>query len=198
MYLWNLFIGFFISGGPVMWPILAVSVVVWVIGLTKMFQIMRLARARKVFLAALSRKDTDPCAVSTGHPSYDFFLRSMKDVAAGTAGFSFRFREFLLETMPGLEQGFSSMNAWISVAPLLGLLGTVAGMIQTFEVIRTFGIGNPHMMSEGISIALLTTQAGLTAAFPGMLFHNFLINSKNHLAAGILKDGDVIGKMFQS
>ena len=68
------------------------------------------------------------------------------------------------------------MVAFITVAPL-GLLGTVVRMIQTFDVITTFGVGNPALTAEGISVALLTTEAGLIAAFPGLL-HNFINNRK--------------------
>ena len=55
-----------------------------------------------------------------------------------------------------------------AVAPLLGLLGTVLGMIETFGVISIFGTGNPRALAGGISVALITTQAGLLVAIPGM------------------------------
>jgi biopolymer transport protein ExbB len=64
----------------------------------------------------------------------------------------------------------------------------VMGMIQTFHVITDFGIGNPSLTAQGISVALLTTQAGLTAAFPAMIFHNYLIGKKNTLVAHMLND----------
>lgn len=69
-------------------------------------------------------------------------------------------------------------------------------MIQTFKVIMDFGIGNPTLTAEGISIALLTTQAGLTAAFPAMIFHNFLINQKDLLLSKMFKDcEDLVNKL---
>ena len=61
-----------------------------------------------------------------------------------------------------------------SIAPLLGLLGTVTGMINTFHVIRLYGTGNPRIMSGGISEALVTTMLGLTVAIPVMVMHTFL------------------------
>ncbi|MEQ8979702.1 MAG: MotA/TolQ/ExbB proton channel family protein, partial [Deltaproteobacteria bacterium] len=60
------------------------------------------------------------------------------------------------------------------VAPLLGLLGTVTGMITTFEVITVFGTGNPRLLSGGISVALITTQLGLMVAIPLVLGHAFV------------------------
>ncbi|GHV11760.1 hypothetical protein AGMMS49938_03060 [Fibrobacterales bacterium] len=59
-----------------------------------------------------------------------------------------------------------TITALAAVAPLLGLLGTVSGMVHTFETIERFGFGNPVLLASGISEALLTTQAGLLIAFP--------------------------------
>jgi len=59
-----------------------------------------------------------------------------------------------------------NIAALAAVAPLLGLLGTVMGMVHTFETIQRFGFGNPALLADGISEALLTTQAGLLVAFP--------------------------------
>ncbi|MCL2102216.1 MAG: MotA/TolQ/ExbB proton channel family protein [Fibromonadales bacterium] len=60
------------------------------------------------------------------------------------------------------------------IAPLLGLLGTVTGMVKTFEVITIYGNQNPVLMADGISEALITTQSGLVIAFPLLLLNNRL------------------------
>lgn len=99
-------------------------------------------------------------------------------------------REKLMEKIPEIEDGLDQMAAWVSVAPLLGLLGTVIGMVETFRIITAFGIGNPNLLSEGISIALLTTQSGLMVAFPCMLFHNFLLSHKNKMIRELIADGE--------
>ena len=67
------------------------------------------------------------------------------------------------------------------MAPLLGLLGTVIGMIQTFQSITLFGAGDPRIMSDGISQALVTTQLGLIVAIPIILLHTLLSNRSNRL-----------------
>jgi biopolymer transport protein ExbB len=67
------------------------------------------------------------------------------------------------------------------VAPLLGLLGTVTGMIQTFQAITLFGAGDPKMMAGGISEALVTTMLGLITAAPLVLLHAFLSTSKRRI-----------------
>ncbi|MCP4718177.1 MAG: MotA/TolQ/ExbB proton channel family protein, partial [Desulfobacteraceae bacterium] len=72
------------------------------------------------------------------------------------------------------ERFLSIIGVLASIAPLLGLLGTVTGMISTFRAITIFGTGDPRMMSTGISEALVTTQAGLGIAIPLLLAHHFL------------------------
>lgn len=69
-----------------------------------------------------------------------------------------------------------------SVAPLLGLLGTVSGMIATFDVITEYGAGNPKLLSGGISEALVTTQLGLIVAIPGVLIGNLLASRAREIA----------------
>jgi biopolymer transport protein ExbB len=79
----------------------------------------------------------------------------------------------LRETAP-IETGLSFIKVLYVVAPLLGLLGTVVGMIQTFQMITLFGTGDPRMMAGGISTALVTTVLGLVVAIPLTLLHSFL------------------------
>ncbi|CAN2050555.1 biopolymer transport protein ExbB [Candidatus Magnetomoraceae bacterium gMMP-1] len=73
-----------------------------------------------------------------------------------------------------LEAHIQTIFVLASVAPLLGLLGTVAGMISTFEAMSDFGTGNACALAAGISEALITTQIGLTAAVPGLFMGHFI------------------------
>ena len=79
----------------------------------------------------------------------------------------------LRETAP-IETGLSFIKVLYVVAPLLGLLGTVVGMIGTFQMITLYGTGDPRMMAGGISTALVTTVLGLVVAIPLTLLHSFL------------------------
>lgn len=74
-----------------------------------------------------------------------------------------------------LAKSLKTISTCAAIAPMLGLLGTVSGMVHTFETIQLFGFGNPVLLADGISEALLTTQAGLLVAFPLMLAYNFLV-----------------------
>lgn len=82
--------------------------------------------------------------------------------------------EALLNELPSIERFGALIIVIAAVAPLLGLLGTVTGMIATFEIITEFGTGDPKMLSGGISEALITTQLGLVVAIPAVLLGNVL------------------------
>ncbi len=79
------------------------------------------------------------------------------------------------------SRGLPTLAVVAAAAPLLGLLGTVTGMIETFQAITLFGAGDPKMMSSGISQALITTQLGLVVAIPVLLLHSFLKGRANGL-----------------
>lgn len=80
----------------------------------------------------------------------------------------------LLREEPAVQRGLGIIAACAGIAPLLGLLGTVTGMIATFDVITVHGTGNPRLLSGGISVALVTTQVGLVVAVPLLLVHAIL------------------------
>ena len=72
-----------------------------------------------------------------------------------------------------LDRYLNTLGTIASITPLLGLLGTVIGMIKVFAVITTQGVGNPGVLAGGISEALITTAAGLTVAIPTLMFHRY-------------------------
>jgi len=82
--------------------------------------------------------------------------------------------DVLAKAAPALEKNLSIIKLLAAVAPLLGLLGTVIGMIETFQAITLFGTGDPKLMAGGISQALVTTMLGLIAAVPLLFVHNIL------------------------
>lgn len=82
--------------------------------------------------------------------------------------------ERVMAQIPSLERMLSPLAVCASVAPLLGLLGTVTGMIHTFRVITVFGTGDAQVLSGGISEALITTEVGLMIAVPALLLHAWL------------------------
>ncbi len=80
----------------------------------------------------------------------------------------------VITDVAAVKKGLPLIKVFAAVAPLMGLLGTVAGMIETFQMITLFGTGDPKLMAGGISTALITTVLGLCAAIPLLLSHSFL------------------------
>ena len=72
-----------------------------------------------------------------------------------------------------LERYLNTLGTIAMISPLLGLLGTVIGMIKVFSVITAVGVGDPSQLADGISQALITTAAGLTVAIPSLIFHRY-------------------------
>jgi len=82
-------------------------------------------------------------------------------------------REVALSMLPRLEKNMWLLEVSANVTPLVGLLGTVSGMIIAFKDIAQVGTGNPEVLAVGISQALITTAAGLTVAIPSVIFYNY-------------------------
>ena len=89
--------------------------------------------------------------------------------------------EAILKEMPRIQRGLGALALLAAVSPLLGLLGTVTGIIETFQSITLYGTGDPRVMSGGISQALVTTVMGLLVAIPLLLSHSFLSSKSNSL-----------------
>jgi len=92
-------------------------------------------------------------------------------------------QETLLHEFPKLERFLPSIRMLSSVAPMLGLLGTVTGIIATFDVITVVGSGQPRLMAGGIAEALITTATGLAIAIPGLLAHSVLAGKVDSIIA---------------
>ena len=136
------------SGGLILWAILIASVIMWT-----------LIIERYLF-------------VYISHPAaLKKVLRSWQERTDRHSWYAEKIREGMIaERSAALKQNLLSIRTLIAALPMLGLLGTVDGMIQTFDVLTVFGTGNARGMAGGISIALITTMGGLLAALSGMYF----------------------------
>jgi biopolymer transport protein ExbB len=95
--------------------------------------------------------------------------------------------EAILQETPALERFLTFIKIIATVAPLMGLLGTVTGMIQVFQQITVYGAGDPTIMAGGISVALMTTVLGITVAIPTVLMHTW-VKSKSDNIIHILEE----------
>ncbi|HET6564887.1 MAG TPA: MotA/TolQ/ExbB proton channel family protein [Xanthomonadales bacterium] len=173
------------DGGIVGWVIIGVGAFGLLLCLWKAFSLYttggRISRQMKSESADKKNPLGRVLAVYTDNPEADIETLELKLDEA-----------ILRETAP-IETGLAFIKVLYVVAPLLGLLGTVVGMIATFQMITLFGTGDPRMMAGGISTALVTTVLGLVVAIPLTLFHSFLqgkakalIQTLEEQAAGII------------
>ena len=105
--------------------------------------------------------------------------QSNPDIDTETLGL--KLDEAILKEMPVLQKGLRPISLLAEIALLLGLLGTVTGIIETFQAITLYGTGDPRVMSGGISQALVTTVMGLVTSIPLLLVHSFLTTKSNRL-----------------
>jgi len=110
-----------------------------------------------------------------------------KNKSADLETLELKMDEAIIKSTPSLEKGIGTIKILAAVAPLLGLLGTVTGMIATFQSITLFGTGDPKLMAGGISQALITTVLGLVCAIPLLLLHNY-VNGKSKGLVQILEE----------
>jgi len=151
---------------------------------------MLLAAWRFAALAAITTKVSAQLNAESAHT--DNPLGRVLKIAEDNDGLDvesleLKLEEAILKERPAIESGLSSLKIIAAVAPLLGLLGTVIGMIITFQAITIFGAGDPKAMAGGISGALVTTVLGLIVAIPTVLMHT-LVNSRAKRVLHILEE----------
>ena len=117
----------------------------------------------------LEKNEFDP-----KHPIGKLRLAFEKYHSQNTETLEIKLDEIIVQSLPRLEKGISWVKLLAAAAPLLGLLGTVYGMIMTFQSITLFGAGDPKVMAGGISHALITTLLGISCAIPLLFCHNFI------------------------
>ncbi len=136
--------------------------------------------SRKV--AAQLKRDT----ASTDNPLGRVLAAYESNRGADTETIELKLSEAALKEMPRLTKGLLFIKVISVVAPLMGLLGTVTGMIKTFQVITLYGAGDPKMMAGGISQALMTTVLGLVVAIPMVLLHT-IVSGQSRKVINILQ-----------
>jgi biopolymer transport protein ExbB len=142
-----------------------------------------LAIQRFIFLGIAGRgiaqqqKQTTPSLKNPLGRILSVYSEGMQDVET----LSLKLDEAILREIPKIERGLITLAMLAAIAPMLGLLGTVSGMIETFQSITLFGTGDPKLMSGGISQALVTTELGLAVAIPLLLIHSAISSKSNRL-----------------
>jgi biopolymer transport protein ExbB len=170
------------KGGPLVWPILAILALgILIVGERIVFLLRKKMNADELThrIAALAAdQNWEDCRKSCSAHGHKPVARVVSAGLAcchmGREAMENALQEAILREIPPMERFLSTLGMLAAIAPLLGLLGTVTGMIDTFHVITQHGTGDPRMMSGGISEALVTTMLGLSVAIPIMLSHTLL------------------------
>ena len=174
---------FLASGGPVMVPIGLCSVVAAAAFLWRVFAIrpaVVLPRGLVVELEELIKQERFDDALTTCRKNEHISVARVAEAGVTLRGrprpvIKERLEEVGRREAAELERGAEVVGTVASISPLLGLLGTVWGMIQTFEVIQVQGPGVIGSLAGGISQALITTMAGLSVAIPAVVAHRWLL-----------------------
>lgn len=172
----------FKSGGFFMWPLLLCSILTLAIVLERFWTLRNNRVAPRALLSdVLARLREDRMTLD--------YIRTMQS----QSGLSFIFAAGLLNSKHGrramresiqeaanhviheLERFMSTLGTIAAISPLIGLLGTVVGMIKVFNVLMEQGAGNTQLLAGGISEALITTAAGLVVAIPALVFHRYFV-----------------------
>ncbi|MGS2724757.1 MotA/TolQ/ExbB proton channel family protein [Porticoccus sp. GXU_MW_L64] len=150
-----------------------------------------LALLRFIVLAGVGAKVNaqlrDTSQANTNNPLGRVLKVAEENPNADAESLELKLHEAVLKERPAIESGLNLLKIIAMVAPLLGLLGTVTGMILTFQAITIFGAGDPKNMAGGISSALVTTVLGLVVAIPTILLHT-LVNGRAQRVLHILEE----------
>ena len=166
------------QGGIVGYSILALGAVGLLIAIWRFMGLSNDSRR----VSAQLKRDT----ASTDNPLGRVLAAYESNRNADTETIELKLSEAALKEMPGLTKGLLFIKVISVVAPLMGLLGTVTGMIKTFQVIALYGAGDPKMMAGGISQALVTTVLGLVVAIPMVLLHT-IVSGQSRKIVNILQ-----------
>jgi biopolymer transport protein ExbB len=182
------------KGGPVMIPILLLAGAALLVGLVKWVQLARIRnpdrRKTEALLAALARRDptaTKRLVRELPGPTGEMLRAAVDSITEPKELVEEIMFERMLDTRLRSQSYLSFVAMTASAAPLLGLLGTVTGMMTTFKLITVFGTGDAKTLSSGISEALITTEYGLIVAIPTLLLYAYLSRRAKRLVDGMEK-----------
>lgn len=153
--IWFILRHFMAQGGPVLWWLGVVVLFCWVLVIERLLYLYsRFPAQRQAWISAWQAR--------TDHHSW--YARAIR-------------QGWLFEAQHELGRYLSLIKALVAICPMLGLLGTVTGMISVFDVMASQGTSEPRLMASGISMATLPTMAGMVAALAGMFAHARLVKA---------------------
>jgi biopolymer transport protein ExbB len=178
------------TGGVFMWPLLVIPFIVLALFSYKLFYVLgRRAGGSKQYGEAQDNLAVNPSGVApiAAKRPKNLVLKVIAAAAEARGkdrkGAEKDVQEVLLHEVPRLERHLTTLSVLAAAAPLLGLLGTVSGLISMFQVITQHGVNDPKLLAGGIGEALIATETGLLIAIPTLLGHNWLANRVDRIVA---------------
>ena len=172
-------VAFLLRGGPVMWPLFLCGVVSIAVIIERFLAVGAAVRGNEALLARITdllRNGQQAAALEACRQSPGRIAQMVASGlrGSGPAGRERAMEETALRELPGLYDRLGILDTIVTLAPLLGLLGTVTGMIHAFHVVGSAaGLSNPNAITGGVSEALVATSAGLTIAIVTLPAYNF-------------------------
>ena len=182
----------FYRGGPLMYPILLCSVIAWAIFLDRIIAFYKVKRStaklqRQIEDHLTAERTTEAIELCRGQqsPLAKILYVVLKKSGASRSDLKMLADEVGEREAITLERYLGLLGTIANITPLLGLLGTVLGMIEAFKMLAVAGGANSFALGGGISEALITTAAGLTVAVPTVLLHRYLSSRSQRLVLNL-------------
>lgn len=180
------------AGGWLMLPILLCSIVAAAISVERLWSLQRTRILPKNLLAqtwtSLKQEEFDQQRIRdlrSGSPLGHVLAAGISNAKRGREIMKEAMEEAITQVNHDLERYLTALGIIASIAPLLGLLGTVVGMIDVFNSLMLEGAGNANVLAGGISTALITTAAGLSVAIPALMFHRFFLRRVDEIVVDV-------------
>jgi len=192
------------TGGWLMVPILLCSLFAATIAMERWWALRRsrvlpqnlsAATLAKLRSAGLNKGEVD--ALATGSPLGQVLAAGIANADLGRERIAEAMREAVDHASHELQRYLTSLGIVASIAPLLGLLGTVMGMIEVFTALDVQGAGNAGALSGGIAEALITTAAGLSVAIPSLICHRYFLRRVDDLAHHMEREAGKLTDVLQ-
>jgi biopolymer transport protein ExbB len=195
-------LNFFLKGGPVMYPLLICSVISLTIIFERVLFWLRLSRNRDTVLVGrileLAEKEDYGSALELGRQSKDYIVRMlMGGIAHRRYSLPSALEMGAGEEIERMSKYLNILDTIITVAPLLGIFGTVIGIINSFDLLGRAGIEHPQVVTGGIAQALITTASGLGVAMMTLLLYNYFLSKIQFASKELEKFGTSLEITFE-
>lgn len=179
------------NGGVMMYPLIICSIVLIALVIERFISLRKCSVDGDALLDAVKevyKPNTGATAIQAievcnqfGGPVGRMFTRGLKNAGRSDDAIEMAMEQEASNEMPALEANLPVMKTIVNIAPLLGLLGTIAGMIASFRAAASTGLSSPKEVLGGISEALISTATGISLAVLGFIFYNYFANQSKKI-----------------